>query len=259
MDKLDRSFDGLAERFEKRIYGSLKGKIRRAILHRDLFEHVPLSKQKMKIIDIGAGLGQVCLELAVRGHHVIYNDISLEMMSKAKTHAQELGLADKIEWNNFSYQQYLTQTSSKFDLIICHALLEWLEYPQHLLPTLVKHLHAGAYLSLCFYNPAGLVLRNLIFGNFKLATTVFDMKPDVGSLTPRQSSSLEEVRRWLAECNMEIISHTGIRVFSDYVMSKRGGNTLPEEILKMELEYSQREPFKQIGRYTHLICRVKSY
>ena len=57
----DRNFDDLAERFQRKIYGGLKGEIRLAVLWRDLESEVPALKEgrPLRILDVGAGLGQL--------------------------------------------------------------------------------------------------------------------------------------------------------------------------------------------------------
>jgi S-adenosylmethionine-dependent methyltransferase len=46
-------------------------------------------------------------------------------------------------------------------------------------------------------------------------------------------------------------------VFSDYVGIKRGGNENDADVIQMELKYSQQEPYIQLGRYIHFICKKK--
>ena len=52
---------------------------------------------------------------------------------------------------------------------------------------------------------------------------------------------------------MRVKSQSGIRVFHDYVTTERGGNGVPEDVIEMELKYSQQEPFLWLGRYIHLM------
>lgn len=52
----DRHFDQLASRFAEKIYGGAKGAIRLAVLQADLKEVLP--QRPLRVLDIGAGLGQ---------------------------------------------------------------------------------------------------------------------------------------------------------------------------------------------------------
>ena len=67
--RVDRSFDDVADHFEKKVYGGLKGDIRLAILRRDIYEYVDALTEALgrplRILDVGAGLAQIAIELAV--------------------------------------------------------------------------------------------------------------------------------------------------------------------------------------------------
>ncbi len=249
----DRNFDDLAERFEKRIYGSDKGKIRQAIIWRDLKSSLTESN-KLRVLDLGGGLGHFSIKLSQLGHDVCFTDISPVMTQKAIELASKVGVDGKIDWNILSYQQFVEQHQGKFDLVLCHALLEWLKQPEQLFPAIVNLLETRGILSLCFYNPVGMVYRNLIHGNFNRVRHQQDYRGDKGSLTPDNPCSIEEVKQWLRENQFVIDSASGIRVFSDYAVEKRGGLKLPEAVLDMELEYSQLQPYKWMGRYIHFMA-----
>ena len=118
----DRNFDDLAERFEKRIYGSNKGKIRQAIIWQDLKSSLTESK-KLRVLDLGGGLGHFSIKLSLLGHDVCFTDISQAMTQKAIEFASQAGVDGKINWNVLSYQQFAEQHQGRFDLILCHARL----------------------------------------------------------------------------------------------------------------------------------------
>jgi S-adenosylmethionine-dependent methyltransferase len=64
----DRNFDDLAERFQRKVYGGLKGEIRLAVLWRDIEPLLPeVNDKPLRILDIGAGLGQLAIRLAKLG------------------------------------------------------------------------------------------------------------------------------------------------------------------------------------------------
>ena len=83
----DRNFDPITEHFVKKVYGGLKGDIRLAVLKRDLSAVVSEFSQQLnrplKILDVGAGLAQLSIELATQGHSVTINDISDNMLTEA--------------------------------------------------------------------------------------------------------------------------------------------------------------------------------
>ncbi|KRG36365.1 methyltransferase domain-containing protein [Psychrobacter sp. P11G3] len=259
--RADRSFDAIADHFEKKVYGGLKGEIRLAVLRRDIFEYSSQMSEALgrplRILDVGAGLAQIAIELAAQGHSVVINDISANMLEKAKASAEKIDKKLDITWYVCPYQaleEKLAQTE-KFDLIMSHALLEWLAEPSAVMDFFDKHLIDGGALSVCFYNPASFDYRNLIMGNFNLLDNTNYKADNKKSLTPNHPVAKEEVESWLKAHNYQTVRSSGLRVFHDYAPLKRGGHNDPDAVIRMELRYSQLEPYKGLGRYLHILAK----
>ncbi len=258
MMKQDRNFDDISAHFEKKIYGGLKGEIRLAVLRHDIFGWVKSWQQThnrpLRVLDVGAGLAQICIELAKDGHDVTINDISANMLEIAKQNAGEA--AKNITWHTCPYQQLDDKLTGKYDLILCHAVLEWLAEPKLIMDFFDRWLaDSGAekgVLSLCFYNPASFVYRNLVMGNFNLLLNK-DFKADNGSLTPNHPVAKDEVIAWIGDHHYQILHTSGLRVFHDYSPLKRGGHTNPQAVIDMEVAYSGQDPYKWLGRYLHFL------
>lgn len=250
----DRNFDGLADKFARKVYGGLKGEIRLAVIWRDLVAVMPgiESGPPLRILDIGGGLGQFAVRLAALGHSVVYNDVSAEMCQKAQNLAQQQRLVTQISWHHSSYQDL--DELGQFDLVLCHAVVEWLAYPDRLVAHIKRFVAEGGRLSLTFYNQNGLVYRNLIRGNFRLLQA--DFKPDIGSLTPTHPLLPAQVAAWLEASDLTLCWSSGIRVFHDYVTTARGGHGDPQSVVDMELKHSLIEPYKWLGRYIHFIAET---
>ncbi len=257
MSDKDRNFDDLAQRFSDKVYGGLKGQIRLAVIERDLQALAKLqqAEQPLRILDVGGGLGQISLLLAQAGHQVVFNDVSQVMLNEAKSRAEQAGVADQFTWIVGAYQQLSVAELGQFDVVLNHAVLEWVETPQRLIQQLADFCLDDGYLSLCFYNPAAKIYRNLIGGNFKLLNQAQAYQSNPGSLTPNNPCSVEQVQAWLAESGFDIetMHVSGLRVFHDYVVNKRGGHQHPEQVLAMEMQYAQHPQFKWLGRYLHCL------
>lgn len=262
--RTDRSFDAIADHFEKKVYGGLKGDIRLAVLRRDLFEYCAQTSHKLgrplRILDVGAGLAQIAIELATQGHKLVINDISANMLEKAQERAAQSSANDEklnITWYVCPYQELeekLADKTEKFDLIMCHALLEWLAEPAAVMDFFDQQLSDNGALSLCFYNPASFDYRNLIMGNFNLLDNAEYKADNKKSLTPNHPVAKEEVEAWLKAHEYQTLIASGLRVFHDYSPLKRGGHNDPEAVIRMELRYSQLDPYKWLGRYLHLLA-----
>lgn len=278
VDREDRSFDAIADHFEKKVYGGLKGEIRLAVLRRDIFEYSAQMSSRLgrplRILDVGAGLAQIAIELATQGHRVVINDISANMLEKAKASAALIDEDLDITWYVCPYQALedklfedklindneqkstddAVKASAKFDLIMSHALLEWLAEPAMVMDFFDRQLADHGALSLCFYNPASFDYRNLIMGNFNLLDNTDYKADNKKSLTPNYPVAKEEVESWLAAHHYHIVLASGLRVFHDYAPLKRGGHNDPDAVIRMELRYSQQEPYKWLGRYLHIMA-----
>ena len=270
--RTDRSFETIADHFEKKVYGGLKGEIRLAVLRRDIFGYAEQLRQKLgrplRILDVGAGLAQIAIELAAQGHKVVINDISANMLEKAQANANQMSPGLDITWHVCPYQELegklvkdrlvkdklIEDNAAKFDLILCHALLEWLADPAAVMEFFDKQLTDKGVLSLCFYNPASFDYRNLIMGNFNLLDNTEYKADNNKSLTPNYPVAKQEVESWLQQHHYQTVLESGLRVFHDYAPLKRGGHNDPEAVIRMELRYSQQEPYKWLGRYLHIMA-----
>lgn len=258
----DRNFDSLAKRFKKNVYGGLKGDVRLAVLNRDCERVLPIApfadtSTTWRVLDAGGGQGQFSLSLAAAGHDVVLCDISSEMLALAMARAEALGVSERITFIHGSLQTLNAHDAvvgKPFDLVICHAVMEWMHNPSELLPSLVAMMKPDAYLSLTFYNVKGLIFKNLLRTNFE-KIQARDFHGSRGSLTPINPIDPADVFTWAAQQQLDVLCHSGIRVFHDYILEKQEREKDPEGLVAMELALSTEEPYRSLGRYIHLLCQ----
>lgn len=253
----DRNFDGLAERFKKNVYSGLKGAVRLAILERDFAQHLPFVSAPpvapLRILDAGGGQGQFSLLLARLGHRVVICDISAEMLALAEHTVKEAQIEASVTLINCAIQDLPQHIEDcQFDLVLCHAVMEWLAEPRTLLPYLQQYLKPAGHISLTFYNRQSLIYKNLLRGNFKKVIAQ-DFTGARGSLTPINPLEPEQVTQWATELNFNIVVSSGIRVFHDYIFDATVRDQNPKSLLALELQFSQLEPYRSLGRYIHLL------
>ncbi|MFL0810083.1 MAG: methyltransferase domain-containing protein [Agarilytica sp.] len=247
----DLNFDALVDRFKDNVYGKLKGKIRLAVLERDFKPYI--EKETLEILDVGGGQAQFSLSLAEHGHKLCINDISEKMLAVAKAKAAEKNLSS-VEFVHSPLQALKEHYRQQADIVICHAVLEWLAEPELAIPYLRDCLKKDGMLSLAFFNINSLVFRNLVRGNYrKVASNNFVGME--GSLTPINPLSIETVLTWCKENQFEVLEYSGIRVFHDYINDQAVRNRHPEALIEMELQYSKIEPYRSLGRYIHILAK----
>lgn len=250
----DRNFDDIADKFSHNIYGTTKGKIRQAVLWYDL--EILLSQlpsRPLRILDAGGGEGLMACQLAALGHQVTLCDLSSEMIQRAATLVQEENLQQQMQFVHCAAQDIAQHTGQRFDLILFHAVLEWIAAPQAALQALIDCLTPEGALSLMFFNANGLVMRNAILGNFRMALSG-ERRRRKQSLSPLYPLSPPEVYQWIEQAGMTISAKTGVRVFHDYLQNRKQQSEDFAELLMLEQRYCRQEPFVSLGRYIHVVA-----
>jgi len=252
----DRNFDDLSERFARNIYGSAKGEVRLAIVWEHLLRTLPqlTAGKPLRILDAGCGLGQMGLRLAELGHEVVLSDLSERMIEQtAALFAAQLPDATPTLIHD-AVQHMHADDLGQFDLVLFHAVLEWLAEPKDTLAHLLTLIRPGGDLSLMFYNRDALIFRNLIRGNWRKGESE-NLQGEEGGLTPYNPLTLEEVQGWLDEWHMTRLSCAGVRVVYDYMDRNMREARATEEVVRIELKYACKEPYLRLGRYLHLIAQ----
>ena len=248
----DRNFDGIAEKFSRNIYGTTKGQLRQAILWQDLEALLAgFGEQKLRVLDAGGGEGQTAILMAQRGHHVTLCDVSQEMIARAQRAAEEKGVSGNMHFVQCAAQDIAQHLESPVDLILFHAVLEWVAEPVGLLRTLWSVLSPGGALSLMFYNANGLLLRNMVVGNFDYVLAGMPKKKK-RTLSPDYPRNPDEVYGWLSDIGWQITGKTGVRVFHDYLRDKHQQRDCYVALLELETQYCRQEPYVSLGRYIHV-------
>jgi len=247
----DRHFDELATRFAEKIYGGAKGAIRLAVLQADLAEALP--DRPLRILDIGAGLGHMALWLAQRGHHLTLAEPAAPMLEGARARFAEAG--QTATFIQAPWQDLLGQLTEPYDLVLCHAVLEWLAEPESILPVLHQLTAPSGWLSLAFYNRDALVYRNLPKGHFRKLRSN-RLEGEKQSLTPQKPLDPRELKAQL-DAMWQVESESGVRVFHDYMPKEFQAKAELLDLLEMELAYRRHPGFAGLGRYLHWVCRPR--
>lgn len=104
-----------------------------------------------------------------------------------------------------------------------------------------------------FYNANGLLMRNVLVGNFGYVQQGM-YKETTHAFTgfPREP---QQVYGWLEEIGWEITGKTGVRVFHDYLRDKQKQDDCLDALTEIETRYCRQEPYLSLGRYIHVTAR----
>ena len=248
----DVVFDDRADDFERGIYGTSKGGVRLKVLWADLTESIPgLVGGALNIADVGAGTGHISLKAAERGHRLTLCDPSNEMLRIARDRFNDAGVSDATFVVGNAHD-LIAQDRGPFDIVFCHAVLEWLEEPRRLVPALSELLANDGHFSLMFYNENAAILKRVMRGELAPAPS--------GAAASGEGPwplNVGDVERWLEEAGFNVVSRAGIRIFHDLAAPEaRSEENLPR-LIALETAYRCREPFASLAQHIHLVCRKR--
>ncbi len=247
-NKPDQSFDSIANKFQRNIYGTTKGRLRHILLEEFVTEHLA-EREQLRILDAGGGGGEMAEVLLRLGHQVELIDLSAELIESAH---QRCG-----GYENFSAQQISIQAfqpKQGYDLIVCHAVMEWLAEPFAVIETLCSWLNTNGSLSLSFFNQDARLFGNVLYGNFDYIEKGFNV-PNRVRLNPNNAHSPAKVADFLRKQGLSICHQAGLRCFHDYLRDKSQQQSEFESLLKMERKYATQHPFMWLGKYFHIIAQ----
>lgn len=197
----------------------------------------------------------MALRMGRLGNKVVLCDPSREMLSKADESIRKADLPGSVTTIHSSIQDLGKLISGKFDVITCHAVLEWLVDPKATLEDLVKFLKHDGRLSLMFYNRNAALLKQILRGEFSAA-----LREHKEDSSPRGWGSgatplaEEVVSEWLDKFGLKVRSKAGVRIFHDHLPSGAQNREQLDGLLEVERELRKQEPFASLGQHIHLVC-----
>ena len=245
----DQYFDGIANKFNRNIYGTTKGQLRHLML---LEAMKPCLSEPQRVIEIGGGAGQMAAALAMQGHQVVMTDASADIIELARQHFIDAHV--DVPVRHQSLQE--VNDINTFSLVVCHAVLEWLAAPLEALKQMTEQMRSGTYMSLSFFNKDAAIFSNLIYGNFDYLDRGMKVKNQV-RLNPHHPLSPKEVLQALSDMQVSVEKVSGIRCFHDYLRNKNEQSSAFEQLLSYEKRYFQTEPFCWLGKYMHFLLRKR--
>ncbi|HET7387952.1 MAG TPA: methyltransferase domain-containing protein [Nocardioidaceae bacterium] len=180
----------------------------------------------LSVLDIGGGTGGFAVRVAELGHQVTVVDPSPDALAILARRAEESGVAERVH----AHQGDLAGLASlapggdndgvgRFEVVLCHGLLEIVEDPRTALGTILDVLRPAGTLSLLVNQRHAAVLGRAMAGHFAQARLLLDDTGDRGGAGGARRFTAEEVRRILDDTGFEIRALHAVRAFSDLVPS----------------------------------------
>lgn len=250
----DKDFDAMGAAWDRSIYGTTKGFIRSEVLWEDMTAQIPgLAEGRLSVLDAGGGSGRLAARMAKAGNRVTLCDPSQEMLALARGTAREARVADEVTFVQAEIGDLGSRLQQRFDLVVCHAVLEWLGDPERAPGQLAALMAPSGRLSLLFYNFNAALLKRVVRGEVAGALREFEAAAEArsdGAMPLRE----EDVRGWLRAEGLEVEHRAGVRIFHDHVEGPLDEQGLAD-LLALELRCRMEEPFASLAQHMHLVCR----
>jgi S-adenosylmethionine-dependent methyltransferase len=237
-----------------------EGQLRLDLTFANLQDFLPQSKKSLRGLDLGCGTGAIAVRLARLGFHMTLLDASPAMLDFAIGAAQEAGVTERIAVKHGDAAQFASLFHDEpFDVILCHNILEYVDYPCAVLRSAARALRdSSSIMSVLVRNQAGEVLKSAIKDG-DLAAAEQNLTAEWGheSLYGGRVRLFTEksLRAMLLESSLAITAERGVRVLSDYLPQKVSRKEDYQRILQLERKLGSRPEFATVARYTHCLAR----
>lgn len=247
-------FDRIGAHFLKNIYATAKGRIRLAVLQRDLA--ALLAQNPLNILDIGGGAGHMAMWYAGLGHHVTVIDPARTLLDEGRAAAQSHGLGERLQFlHGDAFSLGDTLGAQRYDLVCCHAVLEWVADGQGLLAACAGRVRTGGHFSLMYYNRRALLYAQHVFGNFAYLDRELRPYRKTAKLTPEHPRDPAQVDTWLDALHLAHERRSAIRCFYDYMKPHDRQRHDTDELVARELALSTAPEYLGVARYIHELRR----
>lgn len=209
---------------------------------------------RIRVLDVGGGDGMDTLPLARAGHEVTIVDPSQAWLTEAQRRADEAGVGIRTVLAGLD-----DLPEDEWDLVLCHFVLRYRPAEADDLAALAGRVRPGGRLSVIDVNPAGQVLRTLLSdGPSAAAAELHAERIRVKTFnTDARKVDVAQVQTAAAAAGLTTVGRYGHRIANDLLTDNTAKHdpTFFNELLELELELCDREPFNRIGFAWQLVLQ----
>lgn len=228
-----------------------------SVLERELSGRAP----GLRVLDVGGGDGLDSIPLAGLGHEVTIVDTAPGMLAEAGRRAAEAGVADRVVTVEASLDDLGALGGEGFDVVLCHFVLHYrpAEAQADDVRRLAAQLRPGGLLSVIAPNPDARALGTLVRHGPAAALEALASE-EWASQTFQHSGRLMPVAQFtpdLVGAGLEVVGHYGGRIANDLLTADalKHDPAYFDDLLRLELQLSDREPYKRLGFFWQLVAR----
>lgn len=207
---------------------------------------------RIRVLDVGGGDGMDALPLAKAGHDVTIVDPSPAWLAEARRRADEEGAGIRTVLAGLD-----DLPRGEWDLVLCHFVLRYRPADAPDVAALAGRVRPGGRLSVMDVNLAGHVLRALVNdGPAAAASELHAERLEVKTFkTDARNVDVDQVQSDAAAAGLTLVGRYGNRIANDLLIDNTAkyDPAFFTELLHLELELCDREPFNRIGLAWQLV------
>ncbi|MFQ9922968.1 MAG: class I SAM-dependent methyltransferase [Beduini sp.] len=202
-----------------------------------------------KILDYGSGFGITANYLAAKNEVTAIepNEDMLQLRSSEHAYTQLIGTLERLK----------QEPNEKYDVIICHNVLEYVEDRQTLLEEFHRVLKKDGFISIVKHNKLGKIMQKAVL-EYKVdeAMTLLDNEDvkssNFGTIHLYENNEIEVYSKGL----LKIDDYYGVRIF--FALQNNDLKVKPgwlEEMFALERKADQIPQFRDIAFFHHLMIK----
>ncbi len=239
-------------------YDSLYGQVRTRVLHEHLRAHA--AAPPASVIDVGGGAGHQAIPLAREGYEVTIVDPSSAMLGEAgqRLNDEPRDVASRVQLveGRGEAAPELLGAEAAFDVVLCHAVVMYLDDPAPLLEVLARLATPGGIVSVVAKNARALAIRPALERDWHATLEAFDADRQVNALgIETRADTVESLAAAFAEHGIETLAWYGVRLFTEGWARSERPRDHGDMVFAAELEASRRDPYRQLSRLFHWVGR----
>ncbi|GHG67497.1 class I SAM-dependent methyltransferase [Streptomyces capoamus] len=216
--------------------------------------------RRLRVLDVGMGRGAQALRLARLGHQVtgVEQDATMIAAAREAVAREPEGIRERVRLvQGDGRDTGVHFLPGSFDVVLCHAVLMYVEEPDPLVAGLARMLAPGGLLSLLVRNGDALAMRPGLTGDWAGALAAFDTTAYRNRLgRDVRADRLASLTATLAGIAAPLHAWYGVRVFTDTVADDAA---LPDDLpalLAVEERAGRTDPYRGVAALLHL-CGVR--
>jgi SAM-dependent methyltransferase len=241
--------------------GTTAGKLRLDLAWANLYELLPRSATGLRALDIGCGTGAFAVRLAQLGFEVDLLDGSDAMLALAREQvtATEFGHLVRFHLGDAAaISEFFSE--SRFDVVICHNVLEFVEEPVRVVDDVSRVLkkNESSLASILVRNRWGEALKAAIKdGDSKSIENAMTAETVLDSLygEPVRVFDPDDLRGTMERAGLHVVMERGVRVVSDYRNISITTEEHYERLRELELLLGAHPKLAAVARYTQFLAR----